>query len=92
MALALTIARDLVIPPSTVASDRSFIRKQELEVLVAHCAHVRTRFDNNLVENAVRPSAIGKKNFLFIGHPDAGQRSVIIYSIVGLPSGSGCGF
>jgi transposase len=28
------------------------------------------------------PSAVGKKNWLFIGHPDAGQRSAIIYSIV----------
>jgi len=32
--------------------------------------------------SAIRPSAIGKKNFLFIGHPDAGDRSAIIYSIV----------
>lgn len=40
------------------------------------------RLDNNWVENAIRPSAIGKKNWLFIGHPDAGQRSAIIYSIV----------
>jgi hypothetical protein len=29
------------------------------------------------MENAIRPSAIGKKNFLFIGHPDAGDRSAI---------------
>jgi hypothetical protein len=28
------------------------------------------------------PSAIGKKNWLFIGHPEAGQRSAIIYSLV----------
>ena len=41
-----------------------------------------TELDNNLIENAIRPSAIGKKNFLFIGHPDAGQRTAIIYSIV----------
>jgi len=41
-----------------------------------------SRIDNNLVENAIRPSAIGKKNWLFIGHPDAGQRSAILYSIV----------
>lgn len=27
-------------------------------------------------------SAIGKKNRLFIGHPDAGHRSAIIYSLV----------
>lgn len=38
--------------------------------------------DNNLIENAIRPSAIGKKNWLFIGSPDAGGRSAIIYSIV----------
>jgi transposase len=52
------------------------------EVLVAHQQHAITRIDNNLVENAIRPSAIGKKNWLFIGHPAAGQRSAIIYSLV----------
>ena len=40
------------------------------------------RIDNNPVENAIRPSAIGKKNWLFIGHPNAGQRSAIIYTII----------
>jgi len=39
--------------------------------------------DNNNVENAIRPTAIGRKNFLFIGHPEAGQRSAIIYSVLG---------
>lgn len=52
------------------------------DVLVAHQQHSITRIDNNLVENAIRPSAIGKKNWLFIGHPEAGQRSAIIYSLV----------
>ena len=52
------------------------------DALVAHQRYAFTRLDNNLVENAIRPSAIGKKNWLFIGHPDAGQRSAIIYSIV----------
>lgn len=50
--------------------------------LVAHLQHGQTRIDNNLIENAIRPSAIGKKNWLFIGHPEAGQRSAIIYSLV----------
>jgi len=40
------------------------------------------RCRNNLIENAIRPSCIGKKNWLFIGHPDAGQRSAILYSII----------
>ena len=39
--------------------------------------------DNNLIENAIRPSALGKKNFLFFGHPDAGERSAVIYTLLG---------
>ncbi len=27
--------------------------------------------------------AVGKKNFLFVGHPEAGQRSAVIYSVLG---------
>ena len=38
--------------------------------------------DNNLVENAIRPTAIGKKNWLFIGDAQAGQRSAIIYTVI----------
>ena len=38
--------------------------------------------DNNITENAIRPTAVGKKNWLFIGHPNAGQTSAIIYTIV----------
>jgi len=42
----------------------------------------RVEIDNNLVENAIRPTAIGKKNWLFIGDADAGQRSAIVYTVV----------
>ena len=52
------------------------------DALLAQIEHGQVRLDNNLIENAVRPSAIGKKNFLFIGSPDAGKRSAIIYSII----------
>jgi transposase len=38
--------------------------------------------DNNLVENAIRPTALGKKNWLFFGDADAGERSAMIYSII----------
>ena len=50
--------------------------------LSAHLHHGESRLDNNLVENAIRPSAIGKKNWLFIGHPAAGQSSATFYSLV----------
>jgi transposase len=39
--------------------------------------------DNNLIENAIRPSALGKKNWLFVGHPTAGERSTVIYTLLG---------
>jgi transposase len=39
--------------------------------------------DSNAVERCIRPSAVAKKNFLFIGHPDAGWRSAVLYSIFG---------
>ena len=42
----------------------------------------RIEIDNNLVENAIRPTAIGKKNWLFIGDAEAGQRSAIIYTVI----------
>ena len=42
----------------------------------------RVEIDNNLVENAIRPTAIGKKNWLFIGDAGAGERSAIIYSVI----------
>jgi transposase len=38
--------------------------------------------DNNAAERAVRPSKLGMKNWLFIGHPAAGQRTAIIYTII----------
>jgi transposase len=52
------------------------------EPLAAHCRLGHTEIDNNGIENAIRPSAVGKKNWLFIGHPDAGNRSAILYSII----------
>ena len=42
----------------------------------------RVEIDNNLVENAIRPTAIGKKNFLFIGAAEAGKKTAILYTIV----------
>jgi transposase len=42
----------------------------------------RVEIDNNLVENAIRPTAIGKKNWLFVGDAGAGERSAIIYTVI----------
>ncbi|MCM4161947.1 IS66 family transposase [Antarcticibacterium flavum] len=36
--------------------------------------------DNNLIENAIRKLALGRKNYLFAGSDDAAQRGAIMYS------------
>lgn len=42
----------------------------------------RVEIDNNQVENAIRLTAIGKKNWLFITEADAGQTSAILFAII----------
>ena len=73
--------RERVLPKSGLGKACDYLLKY-WEPLTRHLEHGETRIDNNLIENAIRPSAIGKKNWLFVGHPDAGQRSAIIYSVV----------
>jgi transposase len=38
--------------------------------------------DNNLVENSIRPIALGRKNYQFAGNHEAAQRNAVIYSIL----------
>ena len=73
--------RAKVLPKSLCGEAITYLLNQ-WETLEAHTRLGWTRLDNNLIENAIRPCAIGKKNWLFIGHPDAGQRTAILYSII----------
>ena len=43
----------------------------------------RVEVDNNLVENTIRPSAIGKKNWLFMGDAQSGARAATFYTLIG---------
>ena len=51
--------------------------------LLERClAHGEVELDNNLVENAIRPTAVGKKNWLFFGSEEAGGRSAVMYTLI----------
>ncbi len=71
--------RQLPQSPLGIAIDYALGQWRTLEV---YLGDGRVEIDNNLVENAIRPTAIGKKNWLFIGEADAGQRSAIIYTVI----------
>ena len=43
----------------------------------------RVQIDNNPIENTIRPSAIGKKNWLFIGDAQSGARTATFYTLIG---------
>jgi transposase len=50
--------------------------------LTAYCHNGCIRIDNNPVENKIRPAALGRKNWLFIGHPTAGWRTGVFYTLM----------
>ena len=49
--------------------------------LIIYASNPILNIDNNPVENAIRPIAIGRKNYLFAGSHDAAQRAAMIYSL-----------
>lgn len=79
---AMVAVRRRVLPKSLLGQAIDYALGR-WETLTRYVVDGRLEIDNNLCENAIRPTAVGKKNFLFIGHPEAGQRSAVIYSVLG---------
>ncbi|NEN25605.1 IS66 family transposase [Cryomorpha ignava] len=50
--------------------------------LCAYAQHGQVEIDNNLVENAIRPMAIGRKNYLFAGSHEAAEMTAAMYSFM----------
>ena len=50
--------------------------------LCVYAGDGHVEIDNNWIENGIRPTAIGKKNWLFTGNGGTGQRGAIIYTMV----------
>ena len=42
----------------------------------------RVEIDTNLVENAIRPTKLGAKNWIFVGRETAGKKTAILYTVV----------
>jgi hypothetical protein len=70
-----------VLPKSPLGKAIRY-KLNQWEALVRYLEYGRYETDTNLVENAIQPSCGGKRNWLFIGHPDAGLRSAVIYSLL----------
>ncbi len=53
-----------------------------LKKLSLYVTDGRYKIDDNMVENSIRPLAIGRKNYLFCGDDDAAQRAAVVYSLL----------
>jgi hypothetical protein len=70
-----------ILPKSNLGKAISYAIK-EWKKLEVYLGDGRVEIDNNLVENRIRPTKLGAKNWLFIGCAEAGQKAAILYTIV----------
>ena len=50
--------------------------------LTCHLDHGRLEISNNAAENAIRPVALGRKNWLFAGSDSGGERAALFYTLI----------
>lgn len=78
---ALTKLQSRYLPQSLLGQAIGYTLNQ-WPMLERFLNHGEVLIDNNLVENAIRPTAVGKKNWLFFGSEEAGQRSAVMYTLI----------
>jgi transposase len=71
-----------VLPKSPIGKAMTYFVNQYPK-LEAIFQDGRLELDNNLIENAIRPMAIGRKNYLFCGSHQAAQNTAMLYSFFG---------
>jgi transposase len=73
----------LQVTPSTPIGKAIAYALSRWKKLIAYVDHARLEIDNNLVENAIRPTVVGRKNYMFSGSHDGARRSAMMYSFFG---------
>lgn len=51
--------------------------------LIRYVNNGEVEIDNNLIENSIRPVALGRKNYMFAGSHEAAQQAAMMYSFLG---------
>ena len=69
-------------PPKGLLGKAMSYTLRQWDRLVRYIEDGRIRPDNNLAENAIRPFVVGRKNWLFSGHPRGARASAALYSLI----------
>ena len=77
----LDASKDRVPPQSLTGKALGYLERQWPK-LVRYLDDARIPLDTNLVENSIRPFALGRRNWLFADTPGGAQASAHLYSII----------
>ncbi len=71
-----------VLPQSGIGKAMTYTIKRWAK-LTQYASEGELEIDTNLIENTIRPLALGRKNYLFAGAPAAAENIGVFYSIFG---------
>lgn len=72
-----------VLPKSTIGKAFYYLIARYNKIYL-YLQDGRLEIDNNLIENSIRPVALGRKNYLFAGSHAGAQRAAMVYSLLGI--------
>ena len=72
----------MVLPKSAIGQALHY-SLERFDKLMLYTTDGKLEVDNNLIENAIRPVAIGRKNYLFAGSHNGARRAAMLYSFIG---------
>lgn len=73
----------LLVPPKSSIGQAINYTLNRWKKLTRYLQHGKIEIDNNLIENAIRPLALGRKNYLFAGSNDAATNVACFYTLFG---------
>jgi hypothetical protein len=70
------------LPKDSLTYTAMYYTLNQWETLIRYCDNGELRISNILAENAIRPLAIGRRNWLFSDTPRGAQGSATCYSLI----------
>jgi len=70
------------VPPKSLLGNAVRYALTRWSTLLVFLENPAVKLDTNDVENAIRPFVVGRKGWLFSGHPGGAKASAILYTMV----------
>jgi transposase len=70
------------IPPKSALGKAISYMLTQWRYLIAYLRYSCVEIDTNCLENLIRPTAIGKRNWLFMGHEESGKIHALWFSFI----------